>query len=77
MKDKKYRKVRDHCHYIGKYRGAAHNIYNSKYSVTKKIPAIFHNRSNYDYHFTIKELSQEFKKTIYLFSRKYRKMHKL
>ena len=21
-----YQKVRDHCHHIGKYRGAAHNI---------------------------------------------------
>ena len=24
--DKKYYKVRDHCHYTGKYRGAAHNV---------------------------------------------------
>ena len=23
---------------------------------------VFHNRSNYDYHFTIKELAEEFKK---------------
>ena len=23
---KKYFKVKDHCHYIGKYRGAAHDI---------------------------------------------------
>ena len=34
LKDKKYRKVRDHCHYTGKYRDAAHNIYNIKYSVS-------------------------------------------
>ena len=24
--NKKYHKVRDHCHYTGKYRGAAHDI---------------------------------------------------
>ena len=34
LKDKKYRKVRNHCHYTGKYRDAAHNIYNIKYSVS-------------------------------------------
>ena len=28
----------------------------------KIIPIDFHNRSNYDYHFTIKELAEEFKK---------------
>ena len=26
LKDKRYRKARDHCHYTGKYRGAAHSI---------------------------------------------------
>ena len=33
-----------------------------KYSVTKKILILFHNRSNYDYHFIIKEFAQEFNK---------------
>ena len=28
----------------------------------KKMSIVFHNRSNYDYHFTIKELAEEFKK---------------
>ena len=31
--NKKYCKVRDHCHYSGEYRGAAHSICNLKYSV--------------------------------------------
>ena len=28
----------------------------------KKIPVVFHNGSNYDYHFIIKELAEEFTK---------------
>ena len=43
MKDKNYRKVRDHCHYKGEYRGVPHNICNLKYSVPKKIPIVFLN----------------------------------
>ena len=55
-----YRKVRDHCPYTGKYRGAAHSICNLKFHVPNEIPVIFHNGSNYDYHFIIKELANEF-----------------
>ena len=40
LKDKKHRKVRNHCHYTGEYRGAAHSIFNLKYSVPKKIPIV-------------------------------------
>ena len=58
--DKKHHKVRDHCHYTGKYRGAAHNICNLRYKVSKEIPVVFHNGSTYDYHFIIKELVKEF-----------------
>ena len=64
MKDKKYRKVRDHFHYTGEYRGAAHSTCNLKYSVPKRIPIVFHNASKYDYHFIIKELAEEFKKQL-------------
>ena len=58
--DKKHYKVRDHCHYTGKYRGAAHNICNLRYQIPKEIPVVFHNGSTYDYHFIIKELVKEF-----------------
>ena len=58
--DKKNYKVREHCHYMGKYRGAAHYICNLKYKVPKEILIVFHNGSIYDYHFIIKELVKEF-----------------
>ena len=35
---------------------------NLKYSVPKKIPIAFHNESNYDYHFIIKDSVEEFEK---------------
>ena len=57
--NKKYLKVRDHCHYTGKYRGAAHDICNLKYKIPKEIPVVFHNGSTYDYHFIINELTEE------------------
>ena len=53
-----YRKVRDRCHYAGKYRSAAHNICNLKFNVPNEIPVVLHNGSNYDYHFFIKELGK-------------------
>ena len=62
MKDEKYCKARDDCHYTGEYRGAAYSICNLKNSVPKKVPIAFHNGSNYDYHFIIKEFAEEFKK---------------
>ena len=58
--DKKNYKVRDHCHYTGQYRGAAHNICNLRYKIPKEIPIVFHNGFIYDYHFIIKELVKEF-----------------
>ena len=58
--NKKYHKVKNHCHYTGKYRGAAHDICNLRYKIPKEIPVVFHNGSTYDYHFIIKELLEEF-----------------
>ena len=60
LEGNKHYKVRDHCHYTGKYRGAAHNICNLRYKIPKDIPIIFHNGSTYDYHFIIRELVKEF-----------------
>ena len=61
--NKKHHKVRDHCRYTGKYRGAAHNICNLRDKVPKEIPVVFHNGSTYDYHFIIKELIKEYEGT--------------
>ena len=61
--DKDYinrKKVKDHCHYTGKFRRAAHSICNLKYKVPKEIPVIIHN-ATYDTHFIIKQLAIEFK----------------
>ena len=48
------RKVRDHCHYTGKYRGLAHNNCNLRYRVPSYIPVIAHNSAGYDTHLFIK-----------------------
>ena len=61
ISNKKHHKVKDHCHYTGKYRGAAHKICNLRYKVPKEIPVVFHDGSTYDYHFIINELVKEFK----------------
>ena len=61
---KVYHKVRDHCHYTGKFRGAAHNICNLRYRMQREIPVVLHNVSNYDYHLIIKELAEKFKGNI-------------
>ena len=61
-KDKKCHKVRDHCHYTREYGGAAHSICNLNYSIHKKLPITFYNESNYNYHFIITDLTEEFEK---------------
>ena len=60
--DKNYinkRKVKDHCHYTGKFRGAAHSICNLNYNDQKEIPVIIHNAS-YDTSFILNPLAIEF-----------------
>ena len=58
--DNNYRKGKEHCYYKGINRGAGHSICNVKYNIPKEIPVVFHNGSNHDYHFIIKELAKEF-----------------
>ena len=58
--DKSKKKVRDHCHYTGKFRGADHSEYNLRYKVPKEIAVVFHNGSTYHYHFIIKKIAEEF-----------------
>ena len=53
---KKNEKVINHCHYTGRFRGAAHNSCNLKYKKPKFIPVVFHNLSGYDSHLFIKNL---------------------
>ena len=61
--DKNYinkRKVKYHCHYTGKFRGAVHSKCNSNYNVQKEIPIIIHNAS-YDTHSMLNQLAIECK----------------
>ena len=54
--DKNNKKVRDHCHFTGRYRGAAHSLCNLKYRKPNFTPVVFHNLSGYDSHLFIKIL---------------------
>ena len=48
--------VRDHCHYTGKFRGAAHNKCNLRFRRPKFTPVVFHNLANYDAHLFVRNL---------------------
>ena len=56
--DKTNYTVRDHCHFTGKFRGAAHNSCNLSYRKPKFFPVIFHNLAGYDAHLFIKNLGK-------------------
>ena len=51
-------RVRDHCHFTGKYRGAAHKSCNLQCRRPMLLPVIFHNLQGYDAHLFIKQLSK-------------------
>ena len=55
-KDKNKKKVKDHCHFTGRYRGVAHNKCNLDYRKPNFTPVVFHNLSGYDSHLFIKNL---------------------
>ena len=57
---KKRCKVRDRCHFTGRYNSAAHNVCILCYKVSKTIPVVFHKGSTYDNHFIIKQLAKDF-----------------
>ena len=49
LKLENYWKVRNHWHYTG----------NLKFNVSNEVPVVFHDGSNYDYHFIRKELEKK------------------
>ena len=51
-------KVRDHCHFTGNYRGAAHFKCNLAFKHPKTIPVFFHNLEGYDSHLLMQHLGK-------------------
>ena len=54
----KNKKVRDHCHFTGIYRGAAHNKCNLRLKQDKTVPVLFHNGQGYDFHLLVHNLGK-------------------
>lgn len=50
--------VREHCHYSGNWRGAAHSKCNLNYRQSLNIPIIFHNLKSYDSHLFLPQLAR-------------------
>lgn len=56
------KKVRDHCHITGEFRGSAHNCcnLNFKYKGGRwKVPVFFHNMKGYDGHFILQWMQKQ------------------
>ena len=59
-------RVRDHCHILGHFRGAAHNQCNLNYHINPnswKLSVLFHNLRGYDGHLIVKTLKKKHGKT--------------
>ena len=54
----KITKKRDHCHFTGMYRGAAHNNCNLESKRPRFIPLYFHNLAGYEAHLFIRYLGK-------------------
>ena len=55
--------MRDHCHIVRTYRGAAHSRCNLEYRISKsewKLHVVVHNLKGYDSHLIVKALKSEF-----------------
>ena len=50
--------MRDHDHFTGKFRGAAHSKCNISMRTVKKIPLFFHNLGGYDSHIIFNNLNK-------------------
>ena len=77
--------VHDHCHFTGKFRGAAHQDCNLAYKIDKstyKLPIVFHNLSGYDSHLIFQKIkrnhgkinSKQFR-ALYIFHSRTLKIH--
>ena len=55
--EKSWRKVRDHCHFTGKFRGVLHSKCNLRLRKGNTIPVFFHNLEGYDSHLFVKRLA--------------------
>ena len=78
---KKYKKtdkrVRDHCHINGEFRGSAHNQCNRDFTITNKIPVIFHNLKGYDSHFIMQEIGKIIETNTYVDRKGETRQHKI
>lgn len=62
---KNWKKVRDHCHVTGAYRGPAHSLCNLKLKLDPKgwkLPVFFHNGRSYDNHFIMQAIEDQWKR---------------